>query len=230
MSQALGKYLDRIMIYANRSEADAGKIRAELKDHLLKKIEELEAQGVKPQDAIFQAIETHGNPRNIGYGLRPRFPWIDVRTKGTARGFIAIGPRAVGVIALGGIACGVVSYGVLAVGLWSFGVLAIGLMTAIGYLAISPAGWAYGVIALGLMGTMSLGMEAGAGSLSAGIKGCGLPAVNFVVNFLTAFRIYGISTLIVLISCIITLVVHLLMFLSRRIHRRIIQADPSLAE
>ena len=40
MSQALEKYLDRIMIYANRNDADATSIREELKDHLLKKISE----------------------------------------------------------------------------------------------------------------------------------------------------------------------------------------------
>ncbi len=223
MSQTLEKYLDRIMSYANRNKSDAPKIRAELQDHLLKKIEELEAQGVKPQDAIFQAIETHGNPRNIGYGLRPRFPWIDIRTKGTARGFIAVGPKAVGVIAFGGIACGVVSYGGLAIGLWSFGALTIGLITAIGYWAFSPAGWAYGVVALGLMGTIGV---TGGGSLSAGIKGGGLLAVN-VVMFSWILRI---CMLTFLISCIITLVVRLLMFLSRRKQRRIIQAAPSPAE
>lgn len=223
MSQALEKYLDRIMIYANRSEADAAKIRMELKDHLLKKIEELEAQGIKPQDAIFQAIETHGNPRNIGYGLRPRFPWIDIRTKGTARGFIAVGPKAVGVIAFGGIACGVVSYGGLAAGLWSFGALTIGLITAMGYLAFSPAGWAYGAIALGLMGTIGL---MGGGSLSVGVGWGGLGSLP--IYFIMAAWINLINILTLVISCIIRLAIHL--FLSRRKQRRIIQADPSLAE
>ena len=36
MSRALQKYLDRIMIYANRNDSDAPGIREELKDHLLK--------------------------------------------------------------------------------------------------------------------------------------------------------------------------------------------------
>ncbi|MGA2915388.1 MAG: hypothetical protein ABSE89_05120 [Sedimentisphaerales bacterium] len=222
MSQALEKYLDHIMVYANRSEADAAKIRMELKDHLLKKIEELEAQGIKRQDAIFQAIETHGNPRNIGYGLRPRFPWIDIRTKGTARGFIAIGPRAVGVIAFGPIACGVVSYGIFAAGLWSFGALTIGLITAVGYLAISPAGWAYGAIALGFMGTMGL---TGTGLLSVGVgrSGLGLMPINLII----AAWINLINILTLGIICIIRLIVWL--FISRRKQRRIIQADPSPA-
>jgi hypothetical protein len=222
MSEALEKYLDRVMIYANRSKTDAVKIKAELKDHLLNKIEDLQAQGVKRQDAIFQAIETHGNPRNIGYGLRSRFPWIDIRTKGTARGFIAVGPKAVGVIAIGGIACGVVSYGVLAAGLWSFGALTIGLITAMGYLAFSPAGWAYGAIALGMMGTILIR----AGSLSIGVGGGGLGLLP--INIMMAAWINLINILTLGISCIIGLTVHL--FLSRREHQRIIQTDPSLAE
>jgi hypothetical protein len=222
MSQALGKYLDRIISYANCNEAAATKIRAELKDHLLKKIEELEAQGIKHEDAISEAIKAGGNPKDVGYGLRPRFPWIDIRTKGTARGFIAIGPKAIGVIAFGGIACGVVSHGGLAIGLWSIGALTIGLITAIGYLAISPAGWAYGAAAMGLMGTMGL---MGGGILSAGIKGSGSLAVNFVMFA----RIYSICILTFLLSCIITLIIHLSAFLSRHKRRRITQT-PSLAE
>lgn len=43
MSRELEKYLDHIMIYANRKEEDAAKIRAELQDHLRQKIADLEA-------------------------------------------------------------------------------------------------------------------------------------------------------------------------------------------
>lgn len=77
-SRALERYLDRVMIYANRNEADAARIRAELEDHLLQKIADLEAAGLSREDAVFQAIEDHGNPRAIGYGLRKRFSWISV--------------------------------------------------------------------------------------------------------------------------------------------------------
>ena len=63
MSRALEKYLDRVMIYANRDDEDASQIRTELQDHLLKKIDELEAAGLAREDAIFQATEDHGHPR-----------------------------------------------------------------------------------------------------------------------------------------------------------------------
>ncbi len=34
MSRVLQKYLDRIMVYANRKKEDATRIRAEMEDHL----------------------------------------------------------------------------------------------------------------------------------------------------------------------------------------------------
>ena len=70
MSQALEKYLDSVLTYAKRNEIDSQKIKAELKDHLLKKIEELESQGAKHEDAVFQAIDRHGHPKTVGYGLQ----------------------------------------------------------------------------------------------------------------------------------------------------------------
>ena len=84
MSRALEKYLDRVMIYANRNEADAARIRAEQEDYLLKKIADLEESGLPREDAVFQAIEEHGNPRTVGYSLRKGFALLDVRTQGTA--------------------------------------------------------------------------------------------------------------------------------------------------
>ena len=41
MSRALQKYLDHVMIYANRRPDEAAKIRLELEDHLKQKITEL---------------------------------------------------------------------------------------------------------------------------------------------------------------------------------------------
>lgn len=70
MSQALEEYLDSVLIYAKCNKRDSQKIRAELKDHLLKKIEELESQGAKHEDAVFQAIQGHGHPRTVGYALQ----------------------------------------------------------------------------------------------------------------------------------------------------------------
>ena len=76
MSRALQKYLDRVMIYANRNRKDAVRIWAELEDHLLKKIADLEAEGVSREEAVLQAIEEHGHPRTVGYGLHKRFWWV----------------------------------------------------------------------------------------------------------------------------------------------------------
>ena len=70
MSQALEEYLDRVLGYAKRNETDSQKIRAELKDHLLKKIEEFESQGAKHEEAVSQAIQGHGHPKTLGYSLR----------------------------------------------------------------------------------------------------------------------------------------------------------------
>jgi len=78
MSRALQKYLDGVMIYANRNEKDAAQIRAELEDHLQQKIADLEAGGLSCEDAVFRAIEKHGTAWAVGYGLRKRFAWIRV--------------------------------------------------------------------------------------------------------------------------------------------------------
>ncbi|MHC4501177.1 MAG: permease prefix domain 1-containing protein [Planctomycetota bacterium] len=64
------------MIYANRNRKDAVRIWAELEDHLLKKIADLEAEGVSREEAVLQAIEEHGHPRTVGYGLHKRFWWV----------------------------------------------------------------------------------------------------------------------------------------------------------
>ena len=71
---------------------EAAAVRAELEDHLLEKVDELKHDGLERAEAILQAIEDHGNPVVVGYRLR-KWSLIDVRTRGTARGVIAIGPR-----------------------------------------------------------------------------------------------------------------------------------------
>lgn len=78
MSRALQKYLDGVMIYANRGEKDTARIRAELEDHLLKKIAALEAEGLSREDAVFGAIEELGSSQTVGCGLRKRFRWFSV--------------------------------------------------------------------------------------------------------------------------------------------------------
>ena len=242
MRMALEKYLDRVMIIANRNEAESPDIRAELKDHLLKKIEELQADGLKHEDAIFQAIEDHGNPQTVGYSLRPRFPWLDVRTKGTARGFIAIGPKAVGVVAIGGAACGVLAYGGFAVGLLSFGGFALALVVALGGITFAPIGLAYGGIAVGLMavGGLALGIAA-MGGLAVGML-CLNDHCGKMISYFTAETapdyiqsisdimngLFGVIVIGFWISCIVLLAVQL--SLSRKEHQRIKNADPSLIE
>lgn len=78
MVRALQKYLDGVMIHANRNEKDAARIRAELEDHLLKKIADLEAEGLSREDAVLRAIEELGSSQTVGCGLRKRFRWISV--------------------------------------------------------------------------------------------------------------------------------------------------------
>ncbi|MCX5659599.1 MAG: permease prefix domain 1-containing protein [Planctomycetota bacterium] len=165
MSLALEQYLDRVLAYANRSPDDAAAIRAELKDHLESRVAEFEAEGLAREDAIFKSIEAHGNPRKVGYGLRPRFAWIDIRTHGTARGFIAIGPKAIGVFAFGGTAVGVFALGGLSIGALSYGGFALGAFLAYGGLAVAPLGLALGGIALGAVavGGMAVGLVASGG-------------------------------------------------------------------
>jgi len=153
MSRALQKYLDHIMIYANRNEKEAAQIRKELEDHLFKKIADLQAEGLSREDAVFGAIEDHGHPKTVGYGLR-KHQWVDIRTRGTARGFIAIGPKAVGTIAIGGFALGLFSCGIVGVGVISFSVVSIALLWSFGAaFAFAACGFAQGTAAIGLMAT-----------------------------------------------------------------------------
>ena len=244
MSRALQKYLDRVMIYANRNEKDAAQIRAELEDHLLKKIDDLQTQGLSCEDAIYQAIKDHGHPRTVGYGLRKRFPWVDVRTHGTARGFIAIGPKAIGIIAIGGVAGGVFSYGGISFGFMSLGLLSLGLIISIGAFSLAPLGLAFGAIALGVMAI---------GLLSFGITAMGVLAISlvrdpfyisdcvriiswftpetaphFILHIKNIANVIGWTWLPFWISCIVLLTAKLI--LSRKEYRRIRQADRSLVE
>ena len=161
MSLAVEQYLDRVMVYANRSDEEAGHIRAELADHLEQKIDDQELAGLCREDAVHRALTDLGHPRVVGYGLRPKFPWVDVRLHGTAKGVIAIGPRAVGVVAIGGMAMGLFAFGGMAVGLVSLGGFGIALL-GMGGLAFAPVGVAYGGIAVGMVafGGMACGVVA----------------------------------------------------------------------
>jgi hypothetical protein len=152
MKSILDHYLDRVLIYANLPERKAEAIRKELNDHLLQKVDDLAKSGLSHEEATLEALHQHGSPKLIGYNLRGAFPWIDIRSQGTARGFIAIGPRAVGIFAFGGFAVGVVACGASSVGLVSAGGLSLGLLCAwagFGMGGIVAAGFALGIVATG---------------------------------------------------------------------------------
>lgn len=178
MSRALQKYLDHIMIYANRNEKDTVQIRKELEDHLLKKVADLQAEGLSHEDAVFGAIEDHGHPKTVGYGLR-KHQWVDIRTRGTARGFIAIGPQAVGTIAIGGAAFGLFSCGIVGIGAISFSVISIAIFWSFGAaFAVAGCGFAQGTVAIGLMAS---------GLWSFGVIAVGAESMDvYVLNWLSS--------------------------------------------
>ena len=159
------RYLDRVLLHANKTGPEAATIRQELRDHLLQKIDDLIATGMPREEATLEAMRQHGSPRMIGYRLRGPFPWIDVRSKGTARGVIAIGPKAVGIFAFGGFAVGVVAFGGVACGLISAGGFALGLLFAFagfGVGGVVYGGFTMGVVAVGgyVLGVVAEGGEA----------------------------------------------------------------------
>jgi hypothetical protein len=160
MKTILDRYLDRVLLYANKPEAEAAPIRQELKDHLLQKVDDLAKSGLSREEAVLEALRRHGPPRVIGYKLRGPFPWIDIRSHGTARGVIAIGPRAVGIFAFGGLAIGVVACGTVAVGLFSAGFLAVGLLFAWAFLGLGGIAAAFLTIGIVAAGYWAIGLLA----------------------------------------------------------------------
>ncbi len=184
MSDKLNKYLDRVMVYANCAEEKATGIRHELEDHLCIKIEELQKAGLQYEEAVSKAIEDHGHPRTVGYALRPHNAWIDIRTHGTARGFIAIGPKAVGIFAFGGQAYGVFTLGAISIGLFSWGGLALALLFSWGGVVASLLGVAYGGCALAPVAS---------GGVAAGIISTGGAAYGFFVP--SGGQIHSVYTL-----------------------------------
>jgi hypothetical protein len=154
MISILDRYLDRVLVYANKPESESEAVRKELKDHLLQKVDDLAKNGLSREEATLEALRQHGSPRVVGYGLRGPFPWIDIRSHGTARGVIAIGPKAVGFFAFGGFAVGIVSFGGFSLGLFSAGGFALGLLCAWGGFAgggIVSGGMVLGAVAVGGM-------------------------------------------------------------------------------
>jgi hypothetical protein len=131
----------------------------------MQKTDDLMASGLPRDEATLEALRQHGAPRTIGYRLRKPFPWIDIRSCGTARGFIAIGPKAVGIFAFGGSACGIVAFGGFACGLISAGGLSLGLLFAFagfGIGGVAYGGFTMGLVAVGgyVIGVVAEGWEA----------------------------------------------------------------------
>lgn len=163
MSQAIETYLERVMTCAKIEDPEqAASVRAEQRDHLEEKIERLVTDGVALEDAVFQAIDEHGDALNVGYGLRPAFPLIDIRARGTARGVIAIGPKAVGVFAFGGCAMGVFAFGGLTAGVFTIGGLTAALLLSWGGMAFVPLGVAYAGVGIApvAIGGLAIGIVA----------------------------------------------------------------------
>ena len=238
MSRALQKYLDHVMIYANRKQDDAAKIRLELEDHLRQKITELEAQGLPHEDAVARAIKAHGTVRTVGYGLRKGFALLDVRTEGTARGFVAIGPRAVGVIAFGHVAVGLFAFGTLSLGMLSFGTVALAGLVSVGGASLAPLGIAAGLAAVG---RVACGAIAGGGvavglSVPWAIDRVSLLSGDNGFQYLQHFRTfarYGTGNLVVILLAMWLFMVFpflngIMCSIRRDEYRRIKKADPDI--
>jgi len=236
MSLALQKYLDDVMAYVNRRQEDAIEIRAELEDHLLQKVAELEAQHLPREDAIFQAIEDHGSARTVGYGLRKGFALLDVRTEGTARGFVAVGPKAIGVIAFGGVAVGLFAFGGFAIGAIAFGWLALAALISCGSISLAPMGAALGLVVLG---RIAIGMVAG-GGLAVGlwvpwaVDRVSLLAGDNGIQLLQHFRNYndGVEMIVIAVwfFTIFPFLTGLMGAIESLEHKRIKKTDPKLVE
>jgi hypothetical protein len=180
MSKAIESYLDTVLQYANLTD-NGQTVRQELADHLEAKVNDLVAQGMARDDAVYEALQRHGDPKVVGYGLRPKFSLIDIRLRGTARGVIAIGPKAVGVFAFGGAAMGVFAFGGLAAGVFSIGGVALGLMFAFGI---------FGLGGCAVAGT-GIGLVALAGTAIGGVAGGGLAAGLIVTHAGLGFGFYA---------------------------------------
>lgn len=179
MSQAIEAYLDKVMAYAHLPrEGEAKRVREELRDHLLEKADVLTKNGTPREDAVFQTLRAHGPASIVGYGLRPKFPLVDIRTVGTARGVVAIGPKAVGIFAFGGMAIGVFSFGGLSIGVVGMGGCVLALLGGWGGIGFVPLGIALAGCAIGLIaiGGFSLGGWTGGGPASISLIENHMPA------------------------------------------------------
>ncbi|MEM8738474.1 MAG: hypothetical protein AAGG38_08365 [Planctomycetota bacterium] len=163
MSLLIDRYIEKVLLYADRRGDSARALSRELRDHLDQKTRVYLEAGVPLEDAVYRAVSDHGEAKVVGYRLRPRRRLIDVRTTGTARGVVAVGPRAVGVVAIGGTATGVFAFGGISVGVFGLGGLSLSLLLSWGGIAIAPLGLAYGGVCLGLLAIGAVAMGGWAG-------------------------------------------------------------------
>jgi hypothetical protein len=209
MSRALQKYLDHVILFANRKEEDAKKIRAEL-----------------------EAIEDHGTARTVGYSLRRGFALLDVRTQGTARGFIAIGPRAIGIIAFGNVAVGLFAFGNITLGAIAFGALAIAGLLSFGGISLAPLGAGLGLAAVG---QTAFGMIA-CGGLAVGlwtpwaIDRVSLVNVQFLQQFLTSAGQVAVLVITSWFFMVFPILNGVMCSIKRKEYLRIKKIDPKLVE
>ncbi|MHC4580965.1 MAG: permease prefix domain 1-containing protein [Planctomycetota bacterium] len=238
MSRALEKYLGHVMIYANRKPDEAAKVRLELEDHLKQKIAELEAQGLPNEDAVARAIKDHGAVRTVGYGLRKGFALLDVRTEGTARGLVAVGPRAVGVLAFGNIAVGLFAFGHISLGFIAFGAVALAGSVAVGGVSLAPMGAAVGLAAAGRVacGMIACGTVAVGLSVPWAADRISLLSGDNALQFLQHFRTFarsGTGNFVVILLAVWFFIVFpflrgIMCSIQRDEYRRIKKADPDI--
>lgn len=169
MNKIIHLYLDRVLAQAELPPERAAEVRAELEDHLRSSYETRIERGQTEEEAAWAAIREMGHPVRVGRRIARPFSWIDIRSNGTAKGVIAIGPRAVGVFAFGGIAVGGVAVGGISVGVISLGGLGLGIL--------AWAGLSLGVFACG---GLSVGLLA-AGGLAVGAVAAGSEAYGLTV-------------------------------------------------
>lgn len=144
-------YIGRVLRLAELPKDREAEVREEITSHLSEATEKLMKTGLNSKDATWKAIKQYGHPRVVGSRLRRPWQWVDIRSYGTARGFIAMGPRAIGVFAFGAVAIGVFPVGGLAIGVMGLGGLAIGLMAWGGFTigAVAYGGFNIGIVAAG---------------------------------------------------------------------------------
>jgi hypothetical protein len=212
-----------------------------LEDHVYTKVEELEKEGVPREDAIFQAIDTQGRPDVVGYGLR-KFRWIDVRSKGTARGFIAVGPRAVGVFAFGGVTMGVFAFGGVSLGVFGMGGLVLSLLLGWGGCVVSLFS-AYGGVALGALafGGLAVGIYVTGGTAlglyAKGASGTTWSLYSFDAApdwiqsmFKTIMNGSFFATMSIILVVVWFVIFGFMMYMMNKERRRIYRADPQLLD